>query len=600
MKNISFCDVQIAEGFWRNRQRLNTDVTIPAIAASYSATGRFGATKCAYRPYKFWQKAPHIFFDSDVAKWIEAAAYSLQKEHNDEFVKICDSLIANIASSQDTDGYYNAHFLVTRKDKRFSIRTEHELYCLGHLIEAAIAYHDATGKDVLLDVVEKYVDLVDRVFRVERTAKFATPGHPELELALIRLYEATAFDKYLTLARFMIDERGRVENSLDFPERNATEDQMKYSYAQDFAPVREQRSAEGHCVRACYLYSAMADLGRIDGDDKLLETCKALFDNIAQRRSYVTGGIGARADIEGFDQDFILPNDKAYTETCAAIALMQFAHRLFLSDGQSKYADMVERIMYNGMLSGVSLSGDQFFYENALEVDLDKRRGTSDRYPATTRKKDFSCSCCPPNLARTIAAIGDYIYSTSEETLYVHQYVSNEANIEINGTSAKILVNTAYPENGKVEIRVEGMAHKKLALRIPEWCTEYSVDIQGATSNGYFVIDVDKDVFEVAFNMQMSPVIRRPDERVATNKGTLYVTRGPVVYCMEAYDNGRPSVCEIAANGTIEEVAAPEYGVPRLIIGGYRLDEPRELVFIPYFAFANRGESNMLIYVKER
>lgn len=308
---------------------------------------------------------PHIFWESDVTKWIEGAAYFRQKERDAELEARIDALVEDMYHSQEKNGYLNEYFTVVEPEARFTRRTDHELYCAGHLIEGAIAYAEATGKTRLLEVAEKYVALIDRVFRVEHSAAFDTPGHEEIELALVRLYRYAGKKEYLTLASYFIETRGRST-------RDTCYEFADQKNMQSHLPVREQKTAEGHSVRALYLYSAMADIAMETKDQELLDACKTLFENITQKRMYITGGIGSTNRGESFTFDYDLPEYTAYSETCASIALAMFCRRMWMLDPDARYADCAERAIYNTVLSGVSLSGDRFFYENPLAADPER------------------------------------------------------------------------------------------------------------------------------------------------------------------------------------------------------------------------------------
>lgn len=397
-KEITFDKVNITGGFWKEKQDLFREKTIGAVYDRFEETGRFEALKCSWKegmPFK-----PHIFWESDVTKWIEGAAYFLQKERDSSLEEKIDELVERMANYQDENGYLNVYFTVVEPEARFTRRTDHELYCAGHLIEGSIAYANATGKTKLLDIAEKYVDLIDRVFREEHSAAFDTPGHEEIELALFKLYEYTGKEKYRKLAEYFIDKRGCSS-------RDATYDFADQEHMQSHQPVRMQKTAEGHSVRALYLYSAMAYQARITGEEQLKESCKTLFENITKKRMYITGGIGSTHRGESFTFDYDLPEYTAYSETCASIALALFCRRMWLLDVDGKYADCAERSIYNTALAGISLSGDKFFYENPLAADPERNafnesraEGLREHLPILQRVKVFDCSCCPPNILR--------------------------------------------------------------------------------------------------------------------------------------------------------------------------------------------------------
>ena len=603
MREFPFYNTRITGGFWKEKQDLVRNTTIYAVYDRFKDVGRF-------RAYDFnWEEGmpdqPHFFWDSDTAKMIESIACLTKLKKNAKLEKLADDIIKKICSHQDENGYFNVYYMTVDKDPshRFATRDRHELYCLGHLIEAAIAYDDATGKDALLQFCFRFLDYVEQRFMIEKNAGFQTPGHEEIELALVRLYDYTGNKKYLKMASHFVDERGKREEGLT--------DWSHESYNQSHLPVRMQKTAEGHAVRAMYLYSAMADLALRTGDEELLEACKALYDNILTRRSYITGSIGQSSCGEAFTVDYDLPNMASYSETCAAIGLMMFSKRMMLFGADRKYADMIERLMYNGFISGLSLSGKAFFYENPLEImPYFYKRNVSNTFkehaPATVRKEYFGCSCCPPNITRVIPSIASYLYTEEDGVLYVHQFMKSVSTLEIGGKSVKITQKTAYPENGKVQITVKG-SDLKLAVRVPGWCREYTGE---TAENGYAYMDVkDGETVTVNFPMKVHFIAANP--RVLHDAGKVAVMRGPFVYCMEAVDNGE-GIRNLKLNmrSRMKVVKNQELGVNVLVAKGFRpaytgdalyreytgeMTE-QDIVLVPYYTFANRGESEMQVF----
>ena len=615
MVQIDFSKVEILDGFWKDRQRINREVTLPAIKESYLQTKRFEATRCAYRKWKFWTKPPHVFFDSDVAKFIEAWSYHLSKQRDEEIESFIDGLIDNIASNQRDDGYYNAHFLVARKKDVFKHRSEHELYCLGHLIEGAIAYHNATGKNKLLGVVERYADYVEERFLKKKDTHFSCPGHPEIELALIKLYKHTGKKKYFEMAKYFIYVRGAKEGDKGL-NKNPKSDNPWHNgeYAQDFLPLKEQRTAEGHSVRACYLYSGATDVAVIEKDVELIEALKAIYNNMVERKTYVTGGIGAKAWTEGFDKDFVLPNDKAYTESCAAIALIMFARRLQEYEKQAHYGDLIERVLYNGFLSGVSLNGDRFFYENPLEIDHAKRAMNVARYPVAERQKDFACSCCPPNFARFIESFGDFLYTKDDDTIYIHHYAKSSASFD----GIKIKQTTDYPLKGKVKIAISGKCeNKKIALRIPGWCQKYNItvdkqSIKSKATDGFIYIKCEGKKLSIELDLEMKAVLNEANPLIDQNFGRIAVSYGPFIYCLEDIDTDY-KISEISLSKNLNEtikyveffkanIMEVDAFVTENFEGLYRplknTKKPIRLILVPYYTFASRGEADMAVWLK--
>lgn len=603
MNHISFHNVNMNDGFWKQKQDMNRKITIYSVWERFKETGRFDAFKFDWKegmPHK-----PDIFWDSDVAKWMEGAAYILQKEPDENLKSALEELIDLIEKHQDENGYFNIHFTVCEPQSRFQRRTDHELYCAGHLIEAAVAYYDAVNDDRFLKLMCKYADHIEKVFVKDNSSDFATPGHQEIELALIRLYHCTKEKRYLELSKFFVDQRGANDRDVG----------KEYSfanphYSQSHLPVREQTTAEGHCVRGCYLYCAMADLAYEYKDKELANACEKIFSNIIEKRMYITGGIGQSHLGEAFTIDYDLPNKTAYAETCAAISLAMLARRMLNIKTSSVYSDIIERVLYNGMLSGISLDGKSFFYENPLEIDpklkdkdISLQLNTRMRFPATQRAEVFECSCCPPNLNRFFASIGDFIYSLDNDTYFVNQFIASTMKKE----NSEITQYTSYPNDGKVIIKTVNV--NKLAIRIPDWCDEYSINAEFIIKDGYAHIQNVQGDIEV--NFVIKPQLIQSSPYVQENAGRAALQMGPLIYCLEEVDNGKD-----LRNIYVDKSLNPSiqydnyFGANTIIADGYRplntsklyspwneKTEKAELKFIPYYAFANRGESEMIVWV---
>lgn len=600
MINISFQNVNITNGFWKKKQDLNNDVTVYAVRDRFKDTGRFDAFKCDWKDGM--PNRPHIFWDSDIAKWLEGAAYLLSKGENKEIESDIEFIIDCIEKNQAEDGYFNIYYLLFEPDKRFTRRGDHELYCAGHLIEAAVAYYNVTKKDRFLKLMCKYVDYIEKIFMIDDSAVFTTPGHEEIELALVKLYQTTGDKRHLELAKFFIDKRGNNEKEEKTGEYNR--------YNQSHLPVREQKTAEGHCVRAGYLYSGMADIAKVCDDKELLDACKTLFDNIINKKMYITGGLGQSHIGEAFTIDYDFPNMFAYTETCAAISLVYFAHRMLNLEIDSKYSDILELAMYNGFLSGLSLDGKAFFYENPLEIDpyligkdVSVAENHQARFPITQRVEVFGCSCCPPNVLRLIASIGDYLYAKKDDIYYIHQFAESEMNLD--GVSIKQTTN--YPVDGNVKINTSGV--KNLAVRVPNWCNEFKINVPYTMKNGYAYIENPPN--EINLEFVMTPKLMQSSPYVRENSGRVALKMGPLVYCIEEVDNGRfLRNIKVDKNLNAEIVYDDYIGANIITVDGYRPVETDKLYFeynedvtktrvkfIPYYAFANRGVSEMLVWV---
>ena len=610
IKSVDFSKTRITGGFWKKKQDMVRKTTVNAVYDRFCDTGRFDAFKFDWK--EGMPNKPHIFWDSDVAKWIEGAAYLTELKREPRLEKIIDKTVDLIEKNQGEDGYFNIYFTVIDPQSRFKNRSWHELYCAGHLMEAAVAYYKATGKRKFLDCMCRYADYIEKRFVIDRDTDFITPGHEEIELALVRLYECTGEKRYLELSEFFINTRGDKEKVGDKAEVEIN------MYSQSHLPVREQTTAEGHAVRAVYLYCGMADIAYHTGDTELKNACRRLFDNIVNKRMYITGGIGSSSCGEAFTLDYDLSNLLAYTETCAALGLALFANRMLKLEADSVYADIIERVIYNGFMSSTSLDGKSFFYENPLEVIpyLDKRDVSAEgfrnkiHWPQSQRSEVFGCSCCPPNIVRFIPSIANMLYTDDGETVFVHQFMQSVTEIERDGRVIKLEQKTAYPENGKVKITVSG-ADTRVAVRIPAWCDSYN----GQTVKGYAYFDVkDGETLEFDFKMKVKFIEARPE--AVFNCGKYAVMRGPVVYCMESCDNGaylRDIRLDARARFTYGK--HKELGVPQLTVKAYRRKhvedaplyserhdslEKTTATLIPYYAFANRGVAEMQVwtYVK--
>ena len=608
-KNLTYDKIDITGGFWQEKQTLIRETTIWNVYKRFSDTGRFEAFKLDWK--EGMPNKPHYFWDSDVAKWLESVAYLTKKKREPELEKIVDDIVDDIERGRLENGYFNIYFELFEPENIFKKRGCHELYCAGHLIEAAIAYDEATGKRKFLGLMEDYARLIKKVFMDEQSAAFDSPGHEEIELALVKLYDYTKNRDWLDLALFFINSRG---SQAKLPEGDSYH---RGTHIQDHLPVREQFTAEGHAVRACYLYCAMADLALRENDEGLRNACDKLFRNITGRKMYITGGIGSTSNCEEFEEDFRLPNDTAYCETCAALALALFARRLEKIDADARYADTVERIIYNGFLSGLSLDGKSFFYENAQEIDLEKRKivrgalheNRNTHFPITQRVEVFGCSCCPPNVTRFISSIGDFVYNYDDGTVYVNQYMDSTADID----GLKIVQKTNYPYDGRVALTITG-GNRRMALRIPSWCRMWTLRLNGKVVTaepvkGYVFVDM-ADGDETLLDMRLDVKVVHADPRVAADRGMRAVTYGPFVMCIEGVDNGG-SLTDVKLVGNTGTVGFDEsLGLPCVYFPAVRgetdglySDTTRSTRFtakmIPYFAFANRGECDMRIWVGE-
>ena len=521
MKTLYYDKVNLSGGYLFDKHELNRKATINAVYDRFYETGRIGAFNFDYKEGD--EIKPHIFWDSDVAKWMESAAYIIRKHPTPELEAKVDALVEKIKANQCEDGYFNIYFTVCEPEERFKHRKKHELYCAGHLMEAAVAYAETTGKTDFLHCMEKYADLINRVFIEEKSAAFLTPGHEEIELALIRMYRHTGKKKYLDMAKYFIDTRGTKPDH----------DIKDLEHYQCNKPVREFEYATGHAVRAVYLYTGMAMLAKEIGDEELASACERLWNDITLNKMYITGGIGSTYIGESFTKAFDLPSDGAYTETCAGIGLIFFANAMLALKNDAKYADIIERVIYNGLLSGLSVDGISFFYENPLEINMLEHHESTvgkRKFPITQRVECFDCSCCPPNITRFLATLGNYIYGLDGDSLYVNQFISSELSDE----GVKCKIDTDYPRNGSVKITADGVSN--IAIRIPSWCESFKFNKAYTMENGYAVVKIDGG--EIVAEFDMTPKAVWADTRILRDAGRLAVQRGPIVYCAEGVDNG--------------------------------------------------------------
>lgn len=587
-----------------------------------------------------------VFQDSDVAKWLEAVGYALGTHPDPELERTADEVIELVAAAQQEDGYLNTYFTIKEPGKRWTNLYEaHELYCAGHMIEAAVAYYEGTGKRRLLDVVCKLADHIDTVFGREPGQLRGYDGHQEIELALVKLYAATGEHRYLKLAQFFIDERGTAPNFLvreceqreGFSLWTGTKQPIptlrQLAYNQAHRPVREQDAAVGHAVRAVYMYTAMADLAALTGDAGLLEACRRLWANMTGKQMYITGGIGSTHHGEAFSFDHDLPNDTVYAETCASIGLIFFANRMLRLEPRSEYADVMERALYNNVIGSMSQDGKHYFYVNPLEVWPRASDDNPDRrHVKAVRQKWFGCSCCPPNVARLLCSLNDYIYSASPErnTVYTHLFIGSEARFELPGGTVAFKQRSLLPWQGCVQFELteaQGEGEFAFAVRIPSWCYGQAVmKINGAESpyetvDGYAVVSrswAKGDIVEWEPRLEARLIAANPEIRADAGKAA--IERGPLVYCLEQVDNGGPisalSVDPAAELRPVQDGALPGGAIAveaagyRTGPGGWQTDTPyrpldqspaseqAKLKAVPYFLWGNRQPGEMSVWIR--
>jgi len=609
IRPIPIAAVHIEDNFWRPRIERNQAVTIPHIMRQNELTGRVE---------NFVNAAKHSaeykgrrFNDTDVYKVIEAASYSLLTHPDAALEKQVDALIPRIAAAQEPDGYlFPARTINPMKpapgvglERWIFENGSHELYNSGHLYEAAVAHFLATGKRTLLDVAVSDADLVVRSFGPD--ARHAVPGHEEIELALVKMYRATNHREYLDTAKFFLDERGQPHDTSPYPEGSFAMYNDR-PYKQDHLPVQYQDKAVGHAVRAMYLYAAMTDIAALFKDNDYEDAATRLWDDVLSKRLYLTGGVGARAGVEAFGEDYELPNRSAYTETCASVGNMLWNQRLFLLQGHGKYLDVAEQILYNGLLSGVSLSGDRFFYQNPLESGGNQERSAY-----------FDVACCPANLARAVAQFPGMVYAQTDRDLYVNLYVTSRAEVTVASTKVNLAQQTRYPWDGSIHIEVnpERQAEFTLRLRIPGWSRGralegglYRMVGHGAgeprlslndkpiplhIEAGFATITAKwkaGDALDLRLPMPVERVLA--SDRVMADRGRAALQRGPVVYCVEAADNASVDDVVLPINTPMEhEFRAGLLGGVEAITGG-------GVTAIPYSLWANRGKGAMAVWIR--
>lgn len=642
---ISLKNVSIEDRFWSRYIELIRDTVIPYQWDVLNDRVRGAAPSHSIKNFRIAAGLERgefrgmVFQDSDVAKWLEAVAYSIETKPDPVLEKTADEVIDIIEKAQQPDGYLNTYYTLKEPGRRWTnFRECHELYCAGHMIEAAVAYYEATGKRKLLNIVCKFADYIDSVMGPEPDKIKAYPGHQEIELALVKLYRVTGNDRYLKLSKYFIDERGKEPyyfdaeakkrgGTLHFPEFA----NFHRKYAQTHLPVRQQTTAEGHAVRAVYMYSAMADIAAETDDKELLEACRRIWNNMVTKRMYITGSIGSTKFGESFTFDYDLPNDTNYSETCASIGLILFAYRMLQIEARSCYADIIEKALYNTVLGGISLEGNSFFYINPLEVWPDaSEKNPSRHHVKTSRQKWFGVACCPPNLTRTLASLGKYIYMKNNNEIFINLYVGSSAMLDFNGQIMQVRQQTSYPWGGSIQITVmpQVSVDFALALRIPEWCSKASVKVNGQEfgvhsniDDGYVKINRvwnRGDVVELELSMPV--MLMQSNPNVRADAGRVAIQRGPLVYCFEEIDNGKnlqaisiPDDSELTAEfdkdlfggtmvikGKAERIDDSTWTEEQLYRPYENRTIPINIKAIPYCLWNNRGPGEMLVWIRHK
>lgn len=595
-QSVPFTKVKIEDDFWRPRLEVLRQITLPACLDQCERTGRIANFAKAGGLMDGGFEGIY-FNDSDVYKVLEGAAYSLRIKRDPNLEQDLDRIIEWIEAAQEDDGYLCTYFTLEAPERKWTDMEKHEMYNGGHLIEAAVAYYEATGKRKLLDVACRLADHYDRLFGPGK--RHWVEGHEEIELALVKLYLATGEERYWKLSLWLLEERGHGYGVGEIWNKK----EWGPPYCQDDVPVKQIEKVTGHAVRAMYLYTAMADVMLASGQPSYVEALHRVWSSTVERNMYITGGIGPSRHNEGFTHDFDLPNDTAYCETCAAIAMVFWNHRMNLLFGDAKYADVVEREMYNGALAGISLSGDKFFYVNPLASCGEHHR-----------TEWYDTSCCPTNLVRFLPSIGQYAYAVTEEGIVVNQYVNGEGELPLRGSgeaSVRILQRTNYPWNGRIELEIhpEIADEFSLRLRIPGWCRNYRLSVGGVeigqdealTRQGYVVLSRKWEpgqILVLELDMPVETVRSRPE--VEANRGHICFQRGPIVYCAEAVDNAILDYesFAVAADQSFYLHHQPEFlgGVTTL---SCREENGNPITLIPYYAWDNREPGFMQVWIPE-
>ncbi|WP_440295742.1 glycoside hydrolase family 127 protein [Humibacter sp.] len=586
--------MSLREGFWLDRQLANRNVSIPDGLRQLHDAGNLRNFEIAAGRAEGEAVGP-IFADSDVYKWLEAAAWEYAREADEQLLADQLKITELVAAAQEPDGYLNT-VVRLREGKRYAHpERDHEHYCAGHLIQAAVAQKRATGRDDLLNVAVRVADHLVREFGPGSATGSAgdVDGHPVIETALVELYRETGERAYLDLAEWFVDARGHA--TLERFGGNST-------YLSDRVPVREATTVEGHAVRAVYLATGAADVAIETSDSELLATLGRQYDHMAATKQYVTGGLGSRWEGEAFGDPYELPSDRAYAETCAAIGALQWAWRMLLATGEAVYADQIERLLFNGFLAGVSLRGGDYFYVNPLQVRHDAH-ADDERNPKNGRLRWFGCACCPPNIMRTLASLGGYLATTNGDGVQVHQYVPGVLRANTDAGEVELRVDTAYPWDGGIRITVaEAPAEAiTLSLRVPDWADGATLDGVDVTPGRYATITrtfAANDTLELT--LPLTPRITHPHPRADALRGSVAIERGPLVYAFEGADQPEGVVLddERIEAGSVAEASAPDL-VPGIVGVSVRTAQGRELTGIPYFAWANRGGDDMRVWLPE-
>ncbi|MEY9964042.1 DUF1680 family protein [Streptacidiphilus sp. MAP12-16] len=615
----------ISDGFWFARRQVNAHMSIPQGPGLLESAGNLHDLRLAAGTASGEYQGHYPFMDSDVYKWLEAASWELAhtapEDAGPELRRLADDverIVTLVAEAQQPDGYLNTWFQVAKGGERYQdLRWGHELYCAGHLIQAAVAHHRSTGRENLLEVARRFADHIDTVFGADKQID-GIDGHPEVETALVELFRETGERRYLDLAAYFVDRHGHGLLGGE-------------AYCQDRTPLREAENVEGHAVRQLYLLAAAADLAAETGETELRAANERLWLAMTATKTHLTGGLGAHHDQEDFGDPYELPNERAYCETCAAVASIQWSWRMALLTGQAQYSDLIERTLFNGFLAGVSLDGESWLYVNPLQV----RDGHTDPGgdQSARRTRWFRCACCPPNVMRLLASLQHYLASTNGEGLQLHQYATGRYTGDVAGAPVVVSVNTNYPWDGRITLTVDqapGDRPWTLSLRIPQWCEQYAVQcgpdtLEAQAADGWLRLERTWQTGErVVLDLDLEPRLTRADPRVDAVRGCVAIERGPLVYCLEQVDHpggglddvvldtGRPlavkhrpdllgGVTVVAGAGWRRSLPVPQWWpyqrTDQQPDAADETGERVELTAVPYYAWANRQDGSMRVWL---
>ncbi len=650
---IALQNIDIQDSFWLNYQKLVKDVVIPYQWDALNDNIEGAEPSHAIDNYAIAAGLQDgefhgmVFQDSDVTKWLESAAYILAKNPDPALEKTIDDIVDLLAKVQDDNGYLNTYFTIKEPENRWKDLCEcHELYCAGHLFEAAVAYYQATGKDKLLNISCKFADHIADTFGPEEGQIQGYPGHPEIELALMRLYEVTGNQRYSDLTDFFIEQRGKEQDPHFYDQEQAKRDGGFHyndhgpswmikdkTYSQAHKHLSEQKEAIGHAVRFVYLLAGVAHLARLSKDQEKFNWCKDLWRNVIDKQMYITGAIGSQSRGEAFTTDYDLPNDTAYTETCASVGLLMFANRMLQIESDGEYGDIMERALYNTILAGMALDGKHFFYVNPLEVTPNVIHANHKYdHVKPVRQAWFGCSCCPTNVARTLASLGQYIFTIKDDVALVNLFISNQAKLELNQQPITLSIDANIPQSDKVSISVTdaNQVNGSIAVRMPSWCANMSatlngkaIDVKANSKQGYlYIANTWNSGDKIEVTLPMEAFFIQANPLLSVNFGKVAVQRGPFVYCIEQADNGEAlHTIKVDAKSGLKEVEGEGLfaGSVLLKASGSKVviqDAPKQALYhqypytpqeqtcdvtlIPYYAWANRGEGEMRVWINEK